>query len=586
MSVALADTFGTQNPKELASKFEAFKAAIDNEWRSTITGETRLVDGWHRTDEGKISASGRLIEKTDIGEILTSFTRDPMIGKAVSAEVLASVTSQIAAYRSAQADLGKDITTTSPLASGLVPFDLEAPAKLLTPVLTPLRNKTPRQRGQGLVRRYKRITGFSGTKTGGTSGNVLRHGIAETSQNDFSMGGATALKLIRGPKVSYASDDQTLNYKQFSVSDQVSWEAQYAGQGFQDVRQLSQFVVLNAHMLSDEAVMLGGRGTDSMFVGALAQPATVTGTARVAAAGEVGITGVGGGGTNVYTKVTAQAVFGESVPSALVTTNIAAGATNVIDIKIGGEPAGTLGYNIYSNKADTGGADPGDASRFIQGRTGFNTFTIGASGQSVLFTAAPAVPTGGDTSASSLDFDGFLSILGGPNSGYNKRLNSAFSTSNPGVEFQAAFLSLWRSVKADPEEIWLEAGDSAQLSDLLKTSSSSNYRLAITQNEFGNVVMGNIVTGILNEASPTRRMVDIRIHPYIPQGNAMILTWTLPLPNSQVPSCWEMTMVQDYMAVAWPVLQFSWDVSTYAFGALTGYAPAWSGLIQGIKPTY
>jgi hypothetical protein len=586
MSVALADAFGTQDPLALAKRFEGFKTALAAEWMKTASGETRLNDGWHRTDEGKIAGQGRLIEKVDLGDMVGRFVGDPLITKAVSAEALASLRGQIDVYRAAQADLVKDITTASPLASGLVPFDLEAPAKLLTPVLTPLRNKTPRQRGSGLVRRYKRITGFSGTRTGGTAGNVLRHGIGETSQNDFSMGGATALKLIRGPKVSYAADDQTLNYKQFSVSDQVSWEAQYAGQGFQDVRQLSQFVVLNAHMLSDEAIMLGGRGTDSMFQGALAAPTTVSATPRAAAAGEVGITGVGSGGTNIYLKVTAQAVFGESVPSTVATCNIAVGVTNVVDVKIGGEPVGTLGYNIYANKADTNGADPGDASRFIQGRTGYNTFTIGANGQAALFTVAPAVPTGGDTSASALDFDGFLTILGGPNSGYTKRLNSALSTSNPGTEFQAAFLSLWRSVKADPEEIWLEAGDSAQLSDLLKTSSSSNYRLSVVQNEFGNVIMGNIVTGILNEASPTRRMVDIRIHPYIPQGNAMILTWTLPIPNSQVPSCWEMTMVQDYMSIAWPVLQFSWDVSTYAFGALTGYAPAWSGLIQGIKPTY
>lgn len=338
--------------------------------------------------------------------------------------------------------------------------------------------------------------------------------------------------------------------KQFSVSDQVSWEAQYAGQGFQDIRQLSQFVVLNAHMLSDEAVMLGGRGTDSMFVGALTSPgANVTGTARAPAAGEGGITGTGTGGTNVYIKVTAQAVFGESTASNLVTVNVPISTTDSIDVKVTVDSQGALGYNVYANLATAGGADPGDSTRYYQGRTGYNLFTIGANGQTALIATGATVPTGGDTSASSLDFDGFLSILGGPNSGYNKRLNAALSTSNPGTEFQAAFLSLWRAVKADPEEIWLEAGDSAQISDLLKTSSSSNYRLSVVQNEFGNVVMGNIVTGILNESSPTRRMVDLRIHPYIPQGNAMILSWSLPLPNSQVPSCWEMTMVQDYMSI-------------------------------------
>lgn len=82
---------------------------------------------------------------------------------------------------------------------------------MLTPVLTPLRNRTPRQRGSGLVRRYKQILGFSGTRTGGSAGNVIRHGISESTQNNFAMGGSNALNLIRGPKVQYASADQTLN---------------------------------------------------------------------------------------------------------------------------------------------------------------------------------------------------------------------------------------------------------------------------------------------------------------------------------------------------------------------------------------
>jgi hypothetical protein len=86
----------------------------------------------------------------------------------------------------------------------------------------------PRQPGQGLVRRFKRITGFSGSGTG-SAGAAFLHGISETTQNDFSLGGATALKLIRGPKITYSMDDQTVNYKQFSLSDQISWEAQFAG---------------------------------------------------------------------------------------------------------------------------------------------------------------------------------------------------------------------------------------------------------------------------------------------------------------------------------------------------------------------
>lgn len=379
------------------------------------------------------------------------------------------------------------------------------------------------------------------------------------------------------------------NYKQLSVSDQVSWEAQFAGQGFQDIRQLSQFVCLSSHMLGEESYILGGRGTDSMFVGALAAPAAFTVTARASVAGEAGYTGTGTGGTNVYVQVTSQGIFGESTAASTQSANIAAAAVDAVDVVVTTDSAGALGYNVYAAKADSGGADPGTTSHFFCGRTGYNTFTIFGTGNSgtcrTIPTTGNAVPTA-DSSANAGDYDGMLSILGGPNSGYNKRLNAALSTSNPGVEFQAAFLALWRNQAADPEDLWMEAGDSAQLSDLLKTSgSSTGYRIALQQGELGSAILGSIVTGILNESSPTRRMVDIKIHRFIPQGNAMILSWTLPIPNSMIPSCWEMTLPQDYMSVSWPQMQFSWDTSTYSFGALVGYAPGFSGLIQGIKPT-
>src|SRR5579863_8231900 len=59
--------------------------------------------------------------------------------------------------------LSKEWTLTTPISTGLVPFDLEAPAKLLTPRPTPLRNSIPRVKGQGGARRFKVISGFTGT---------------------------------------------------------------------------------------------------------------------------------------------------------------------------------------------------------------------------------------------------------------------------------------------------------------------------------------------------------------------------------------------------------------------------------------
>ena len=103
----------------------------------------------------------------------------------------------------------------------MLPFDLEAPAKLLTPRPTPLRNSVPRVKGQGGARRFKVISGFTGTGTGGIT--TTQPGINESSTNT----GPGGLAYIRGPQISYAGYDVTLNYVTTSLSDSVSWQAQF-----------------------------------------------------------------------------------------------------------------------------------------------------------------------------------------------------------------------------------------------------------------------------------------------------------------------------------------------------------------------
>ena len=116
--------------------------------------------------------------------------------------------------------LSKEWTLTNPLSTGLVPYDLEAPAKLLTPRPTPLRNSIPRVKGQGGARRFKVISGFTGTGTGGQT--TTQPGINESSTN----AGPGGLSYIRGPYIQYSGIDTTLNYVTTSLSDSVSWQAE------------------------------------------------------------------------------------------------------------------------------------------------------------------------------------------------------------------------------------------------------------------------------------------------------------------------------------------------------------------------
>ncbi|MEU6513624.1 hypothetical protein [Streptomyces sp. NPDC046978] len=550
--------------QEVSRRFDDLMKAID-------TAPTRMLT---QADIAEAFGEGRGIsfeanQPTTAFEALTKSLQGD-VAKAISPDALASVTSALEALKADQPDLMKDITTSSPIGTGLVAYDLEAPAKMLTPRPTPLRNRLPRRKGIGLAHQFKVISGFTGTATGGVAN--IHPGIVDTTQTNFAPSGASnALYYARGPKISYAGYDKTVGYSQFSVSDAVTWSAQYAGQGYQDIRQLSRTSLLYSSMLLEERMLLLGRGTSARnFLGALAAPTGVTATARSAAAGETGMSGVT---TTVYVKVTADAGdFGQSVLSAAANVNASNG--QVVDVSCT-LPAGATGVRVY---VSTGASDPGDASRYYAGRAGYNTFTI----QGALPTSGTAASqVTADTSAYTAGYDGILPICTGADSGYVNRLNAALSNSNPGSEWQTAFAALYDSVKADPDRTLLNGSDRKQLSDSLKTSSSSNYRMTITQDQLTGVTIGDVVNTIINEV--TGKGVAVEVHPWMPQGNAPIISDTLPLPDSEISDVWAVYNVQDLLGVDWPVTQFAFESSSYWMGALICYAPAWNGAITGIK---
>ncbi len=95
--------------------------------------------------------------------------------------------------------------------------------------------------------------------------------------------------------------------------------------------------------------------------------------------------------------------------------------------------------------------------------------------------------------------------------------------------------------------------------------------------------IGAIVTGLHNESSPTDKVVDLRVHPYMPLGASLIRSRVLNIPNSGIGDTSEVISVQEYMGVDWPGLQFTYDASTYWYGSLLHYAPKWSAAILGLS---
>jgi hypothetical protein len=120
--------------------------------------------------------------------------------------------------------------------SGLTFYDLELGAKFLYPVLTPLRNMIPRVSGKGGIQAaWRAITAIN------TMG--LRFGVSSAN---------------RGGVLAVATHDYTATYKGIGVETSVDFEAQYAGQDFDDVRAVGAKTGLEALMLGEEAMILGG----------------------------------------------------------------------------------------------------------------------------------------------------------------------------------------------------------------------------------------------------------------------------------------------------------------------------------------
>ena len=543
-----ADLFGdVESPKKAAKRMDEFQSELNKSF--SLPNSNGLSPA---------------VDPTGALEALAA-------NKSLAPDALAGLNNAIASQRLALQDMQKDITLTSPLSTSFAAFDLEAPAKLLTPRPTPLRNRIPRKKGVGTSHRIKRITGYTGTGTGGQG--QIWPGVTESTTTAFG-----SINFERGSKISYTSDDIILPYNSYSLSDSVSFDANFSGLGYQDLRQLSSTSTLYATMLMEERMMLMARGTASGYAGALSAPSTPTLTAVSASGTVTALTNA-----TYYVYVTSDAGvsttgFGESV---LTTVASQATTAQALTITIPAAVTGALGYNIYV------GTTTGAANAKYQGRTTSLTFTLGGTGTPVTGNQAPYTTTGAvatrassDTSAYATGYDGILTTVLGANTGYNNNINTTFSNTNPGTEFQTVFANLYNNVKADPDEILLNGSDRKQLSDAIKGGANANYRLQISQDETSGVTYGSVVNGIVNET--TGKSLALTVHPWLPQGVAPVLSYTLPIPDTEVSDVWANYMVQDYLGVQWPVTQFAYEFSTYFRGTFFCAAPAWNGVVSGI----
>lgn len=473
-------------------------------------------------------------------------------------------------------DIGKNFSTTSPLNSGFVPFDLLAPSRLIYPVYSPLRNKIQRVPGQGTSHRAKLVTGVSGSQTAGA-------GVVDVSMSEFpqgqSLSGNWPLQLPGSG--TQAAVDINIPYKYFGLTESLSMLAQFAGQGFEDISALANQILLQEFMMAEEYQYLAATGT------ALSAPTNVGVNPRAVTANsnETSVTGLS---NNLYVVITAVNYFGETVAS--TAANHASVANDVYDITWA-PVRGAFAYNVYVGQGTAAPANSGYALANTSGPVGGVAFTL----QGAFPTNTTHPPTADSGTGNSNRYEGFMSILDGHAStdasvypagfegGYVNKAVQATPTHDTIFTALEGLFDATGAYRADPAELIGEGGDIARLTDEIINSGATNtgYRLFVQQSEAGQIVAGGAVSEFINPV--TRSLLKVLVHPFLYQGNAFLVSYQLPMPWSNVANVWENVLVQDYLSIAWPVIDLSFRYSLVMDGSLVCYAPQYNGVISGLQ---
>jgi len=533
---------------ERVERFEAYKAALSAVHTKTLQAHRR----------GEISFDPqRGIQKTVSAATRTEEALTDL-SKTVTGDQLAAVQSAL----SSVGDLQKDLNLTSPLnssisgVSGLVPYDLDPVLSLLIPKELTLRNSVSRIKAQGQALEFRRITGVSNAGVGGVA-NLSTFFNSNSASTSFG-----GVSLNRPTKITYAADKIVKSFVEQGLSDSVSLQAEFAGQGYTDLRQLSHTALIWSHFLGEERNMLN----------AVSVPLSTAGLTFTAAP-DATATGITTGTAGTVVVVTLSSAYGETAPLAAGTITTVSGQ-GVKVTYTGTIPTGCVAINIYATTTTPN----------VYKATSISTAS-GVTGLSfALATAAAATDGSYNTYAaganSGTGYDGFISTFA-QYGGYNAALNNTIASQATADNFlQDAFVSLFNSTMGDPEVVYTSAAVRRAIAKAIQTSAStSSYRLNYETGSDG-IVLGSMVQAVQNQATGT--MVDLVTHRFMPAGVAVIHQKQLPFPDSGVSQTVEAHNVVDSMVIEWPQIGFSYDISSYTYGSLAFRAPAWSGLVTGI----
>ncbi len=480
-------------------------------------------------------------------------------------------------------ELGKNFTvgggsTGTPVASGLVPFDLEAPSHLVYWFDCPLRAKLPRFPMRGISHRTKVITAITGSQTS-ASAPIVDPSLTEVTS--FNTWPSTNL----GANGAQVGVDVNIAAKFIGMNENLSWLAQFSGVGFEDISALTNLILMHEMYFAEEYLNIAGATTP------LTAPAAVSASAAASGSGQTAITGLTTA-TGYFWGVSACNYYGETVATWSTSSTWATGDVENIVITPAAN-SGAMQYKLYVST--TGAAGSGH----LVAQFGGTKYTV----QGAVSLTAAADHTADSGTGKASRWDGLLSVLSGQaqansgTSGYPAGFQGGYFNPNAGTQLQLAtltpaFKQLYDgssafgagngAFRASPEELIVEGFDSANLSADVATNGGSSlpYQLLVEQGDMAGILHGTAVSQITNPI--TRKIVNVTVHPGWLQGSALLMQWSTPQAVRN-PNTFELRMVQDLLSIAWPVIDPTYRYSMFEYGTLFAQAPQYCGLIAGLQ---
>jgi hypothetical protein len=474
--------------------------------------------------------------------------------------------------------LAKSIST----ATGLVAYDLQAPAKNLYPFVTPIRNVMPR------------VGGGTGTATNWRQVNAI------IGSGFDAMGWVPEGQ--RSGQMSYSTSNKSATFVTIGEEDAATFEAISAGREFEDIQARMTFRLLQKMMLKEEMAILAGNA--SLVLGT---PATPTLSASGATATLPSAT--------YYVKVAALTLEGyqnSSVSAGVATTKTITGVDNNTFTLSGGSSnisgeasqAVTLGQTLFCSVAPIQGAVAyawyvGSASgaETLQAITTINSLAIaaplttGTQSQSAITTDNSANP--------SYAYDGLLTtaLKDGSNAYVNIMATGTAGTGTPltasgrgsVVEIDMMFQAMWNNFELSPTVLYVNSQELKNITTKVLSNSSGPLLRYDTpadgsEGEYQLTASGTVQFYYNPFAIYGGLRIPIRIHPRVPPGT--IIGWAENLPiqyqSNEVPNVAEVKTRQDYYQIDWPIVTRQRQVGVYAEEVLAVYAPFAMGVITNI----